>query len=86
MNFNILDNILKEIPKEINDIIYNYYRRFCNKCYTSQHYCKGCETYNCVCYNRIICCHCYNLQCMNTCDEYLKICSCCEKYLCILYK
>lgn len=82
MDFEKFDNIQKEIPKEINDIIYNYYRRFCIKCNTSQNYCEKCETYNCMCYTKIKCNHCKKVECTNSCNSHLRICTCCNKYLC----
>ena len=82
MDFRKFDTILEEIPKEINEIIYNYYRRFCTKCNMSQHYCMKCDTYNCLCYNRIVCSHCMKQSGISGCEEHLKICICCEKYLC----
>lgn len=83
INFINFDRLLKHIPKEVNKLLYKYYRKKCNKCETSQVYCGRCKYYNCLCYNKIICCKCFKQLCANNCEDYHKICKCCQKYLCI---
>ena len=82
MNINNLDKINNNIPKEINIIIYDYYKTRCDICGIQQYYCRYCKVYNCICNTKKICCKCFDAECENKCTEFFKICTCCKKYLC----
>ena len=72
----------KKFPKEITEIIFNYYTNICDTCSHIQTYCEDCKTYNCVCYEDKTCKECPMRYCECKCIMFYKICPCCESYLC----
>ena len=88
LNFTDLDNILVEYPKEINNLIFEYYSLECRTCNKDQIYCYTCELYNCNCTKTIRFCNvreCNKLLCCTTGtrihptedDDYRQLCHRC---------
>ena len=67
MDFINIDDELKIYPKQITQLIFNFYTTKCNICNIIQKYCNTCKFYNCDCVkfihrcnvkecNKILCC------------------------------
>ena len=75
INFsNIFETTVPIIPKDLVTIIYDYYKTYCEKCYSSQELCSICNTYQCFCSKKII--HCNILECgkLLCCEKGFSIC------------
>lgn len=98
IRMDFIDNILNFLPKVLVDNIGDFYGTYCNKCKKEQIYCKYCELYMCMCDNVRLCnsCDTFNcfcepvfqcnlcdkFQCDNQCHPLVKVCQCCDSYLC----
>jgi len=95
---NIKEILLDFFPNDIVGEIFKYYDTKCNICNQIQKYCNNCEVYVCRCDNIMICNKCNDFscicnpfiecnvcrcqQCSNNCNPLIKICECCNSYLC----
>lgn len=56
MDFIEFDKYLKKYPKNMTQLIYDYYSNKCNKCNMIQNYCIECKQYQCFCIRTISYC------------------------------
>ena len=83
MNCQDIDLVLvKTLPKDITKIIFNYYTNICLTCNYIQTCCENCKIYNCMCVVDKKCNICPLMLCKCECVMFIKICVCCESYLC----
>lgn len=84
MNKYSIDKLLikQNLPKDISELIFNFFTDFCNKCYTKQLFCYDCFYFVCGCEAEKKCSHCKILICNCIGEKVFKICECCENYLC----
>ena len=84
LSFDTIDNLLKELPKDINKKIYEYYDNQCKECGLELRECIKCDfyfhSYHC-CFRHEVCSICSGASCpysrMNS-----KYCLCDESFVC----
>jgi len=93
-----MDILLNFLPIDLVNEVLKFYDPICKICNHKQFYCFECELYLCKCDNIISCikCNdftclcqpyirCYNCQvsqCNKNCNPLIKICDCCDSFLC----
>ena len=85
IDFEDFDNILNNYPKNINNLIYDFYSNHCKECGTNQRYCIDCQKYQCFCIKSIFKCdvqECRKLLCCVLGHRVCECANCVEKYLC----
>jgi len=83
MNKEKIDMVLIHIlPKDLTEVVFNFYTDFCGKCLMKQRFCYDCFYFICDCKTEKKCSHCKLLICNCVVDKVFKICNCCENYLC----
>ena len=82
MNKENIDMLLIHIlPKDLTEIIFDFFTYFCDTCNKKQRFCYDCFYYICNCECEKECNHC-KISICNCKDIVYKICECCENYLC----
>ena len=76
--FTHIDKILKNNPRDINQLIYDYYKTDCDKCGTLQKYCLDCKKYQCYCIKEFKQCHVSECSRLLCCVDGIPICICCN--------
>ena len=49
IHYKDLDEILSNLPHDLTDVIYNFYKRKCDACKKNQIFCNTCKIYYCNC-------------------------------------
>lgn len=71
MDFILFDKYLNQYPKQINKLIYYFYKDNCDKCGIKQQYCYICKLYKCECMEDIY--HCNVEECNKLLCHHIRI-------------
>lgn len=82
VSFKTFDKIMNKYPKNINQIIHQYYTTLCEDCGVDQQLCSFCRYYRCYCSKEIQICNENKYSKFLCCTPGIEICCCSDRVLC----